>query len=333
MGNTLVLKPGDQAPLTSLKMVEILQGVLPKDVLLAVPGAGPEVPAALVGHRDVKMVSFTGSTAAGKKVAEAAGKNLTHVAHELGGKNAFVVFEDADVEGAVRNALEGAFFNKGEACTASSRCLVHESVYETFLERLVQGVRKLKVGDGMDPETHVGPAVSQEQRDRVMQYLQIGQEEGAAIAAQAEVPQTETLKHGYWVPPTVLANVKAHMRVATEEIFGPVVTVGTFRDEDEVVDIVNESAYGLTCVVYTKDMERSMRMSRRVEAGMVFLNNYRRNVLGTPFGGVKDTGGAREHCIETMSEWSHAKMIQLPSGVGAVPEWRAVEDVFGKRCT
>ena len=327
-GNTMIMKPGEQAPLCALRIIEIVQSVLPKDVVIAVPGNGPEVPQTLVTSPTVKMVSFTGSTNAGKAVSKTAAPQMKHLALELGGKNAFIIFEDVDINRAVRDALEGAFFNKGEACTAASRLLVHEKVYDEFVTKLGNAVKNLRAGNGMDSSTHVGPAVSKAQQERVLSYLDIATKEGAKIAAQAQLPSDPACKDGYFVQPTLFRDVKRKMRCAQEEMFGPLVTACAFSDEEEAISIANESPYGLVAAVYTKDMEKGMRVSRRLESGMVFFNNYFRNILGLPFGGVKESGYGREHCIETLKEWSTSKFIQFPSGRTKVPEWRGVGDVF-----
>ena len=327
-GNTVVLKPSEQAPLTILRIVELLNTVLPPDVLHAVPG-NAVAGRALAGHRLVRKVSFTGSTAAGAAVAATAAANLTPTLLELGGKNAFIVFDDADLDRAVRDALEGGYFNKGEACTAASRILVHRDVHDAFVQRLTEGVRALKVGSGADPATHVGPLVSGAQQRKVLDYIRIGQDEGATLAAQAALPDDPTLSDGFYAPATLLTGVTRRMRVATEEIFGPVVTVTAFETEDEAVSIANESEYGLMCGIYTGDMQRALRAARRIDVGMVFVNNYFRGIMGTPFGGVKHSGFGREHSIETLKEFSSAKMIRFPSGLGTVPSWRAVTDIFG----
>lgn len=222
MGNTIIMKPGEQAPLTVMKILEILQSVLPKDVVQVVPGYGVEVPQALVSHPLVKMVSFTGSTAAGAKTAETAAKSITKTVLELGGKNAMIVYEDADLEDAVRTAIAGAFFNKGEACTATSRFLVQESVYEKFVAALTMAVKKLKVGNGMDPKVHVGPSVSKAQQERVQGYIELGQQEGARLVAQAQLPSDPECKDGFFIPPTLFADVTGEMRIFQEEMFGPV---------------------------------------------------------------------------------------------------------------
>ena len=221
-GNTMILKPGEQAPLTMIRIVEIVQSVLPKDVVQFVPGLGPEVPQALVTHPLVKMVSFTGSTIAGAAVAKSASASITPVVLELGGKNAFVVFEDADFDLAVRDALDGAFFNKGEACTATSRLLIHRSLYERFVEKLAAGVQRIKQGNGMDPATLVGPQVSRAQQKRVLDYIDLGKKEGARVAAQAQMPSGDECKDGFFAPVTLFADVKEEMRIAQEEMFGTV---------------------------------------------------------------------------------------------------------------
>ena len=203
-GNTMIIKPGEQAPLTVMRVVEILQTVLPEGVLQALPSIGPEVPQTLAADPLVKMISLTGSTAAGRAVAKSVAPALKPLTLELGGKNAFIVFEDADMEQAVRDALEGAFFNKGEACTASSRLLIHTKIYEEFVRRLAAGVRKLKVGNSMDVSTHVGPVVSAAQQEKVNEYIRLGESEGAKIVAQADLPDDTECKDGFFVRPTLL---------------------------------------------------------------------------------------------------------------------------------
>lgn len=328
-GNTIVLKPSEQAPLTLIRIVDIISEVLPKDVVQVVPGLGPSVPQALVEHPQVRMVSFTGSSPVGSKVAEAAGRGIKPVVLELGGKNAFVVFEDSDLERALPVAIEGAFFNKGEACTATSRFLVQKKLYPQFCERLADAVQKLKVGSGMDPATHVGPSVEKAQQERVLEYIERArQDPDVKIAAQAELPSDPALKNGFFVPPTLIVDVPRTSVWAREEMFGPVATVTPFETEQEALSIVNESEYGLTCAIFSKDHERCLRFSRKADVGMVFVNNYSRGVLGTPFGGVKNSGFGREHCIETLRSWAQPKFIKEPSGMAPQPGWRAVQDVF-----
>jgi acyl-CoA reductase-like NAD-dependent aldehyde dehydrogenase len=328
VGNTVVVKPSEQAPLTIMRIIELCNTVLPPDVLHVVPG-GPAAGMALTANPVVKKITFTGSTRAGIEVAKAAAVNVTPVTLELGGKNAFVVFEDADLDQAVRDALDGGFYNKGEACTAASRVLVHRSIHDEFVRRLSAGVRALTVGDGTDPATAVGPSVTRAQQQRVLDYIQIGQDEGATIAAQAPLPTDPRLRDGFWIPPTLFSNVTRTMRIAIEEIFGPVQTVTIFDTEDEAVEIVNESEFGLMCGIYSLNQQKAFRVARRVEAGMILINNYNRAILGTPFGGLKHSGYGREHTQSTLQEFGSPKMMRFPSGIGTIPTWRSVVDVYG----
>ncbi|KAJ9604542.1 hypothetical protein H2200_010655 [Cladophialophora chaetospira] len=333
-GNVMILKPGEQAPLTVIRMCEIISEVLPPDVVQVVPGIGPDVPSTLIKHDLVKMVSFTGSTAAGSKAAETAAKTVTPVVLELGGKNALVVFDDVEnLDRAVGDALEGAFFNKGEACTASSRILVQNGVYKQFCDKLAAGVKKIKSGNGLDSSTHLGPQVSKAQQERVLSYLQkakdLEKQGKVKIAAQGALPDDPACKNGYFVPPTLITDVTRDLVIAQEEMFGVLVTVTPFETEDEAIDIVNESRYGLTSIIFSQNNERCWRFSKKVDVGLVFVNNYFRNILGVPFGGAKETGYGREHSIDTLKEWCRAKVITQPSGFGQIPSWRAVKDVYG----
>jgi acyl-CoA reductase-like NAD-dependent aldehyde dehydrogenase len=327
-GNTVVLKPSEQDPLTVMRIIELLNTVLPEDVLHAVPGTGSRVGQPLAGHPLVRRVTFTGSTGAGAEVAGTAAKNITPALLELGGKDAMVVFDDADFDRALKDAIEGGYYNKGEACTATSRILVQDGIYDRFVEQLASAVEKLKVGRGTDPATHVGPVVSRRQQERVLNYIQVGIDEGATLAAQAPIPDDPELANGFWVAPTLFTNVARDMRIATEEMFGPIVTVTRFHDEDEAVSIVNESEYGLTSAIYTADSSRSFRVARRIDVGMVFLNHYFRSSQGTPFGGTKHSGYGREHAIETLREYSYTKIVRFPSGLGPIPSWRAIGEIF-----
>lgn len=328
VGNTVVIKPSEVTPFTVIRIVELCNEVLPADVLHVVPGFGASAGQALVANPLVKMVSFTGSTRAGSAVAQTAAEHVAPAVMELGGKNALVAFDDADLDRAVRDALEGGYYNKGEACTATSRILVQRGVAETFSSRLAEGVRALKVGAGNDPATHVGPVVSKTQQSKVLDYIEIGKNEGARVIAEAPLPTDPRLANGFFVPPTLLADVTPNMRVAQEEIFGPVVTITVFDTEDEAVEIVNGPDYGLTAAIYTRDSDRYLRVARRIDVGMVLVNNYFRGLLGLPFGGTKQSGYGREHTIETLSHFGYRKLIRIPSGIGSWPSWRAVTEIF-----
>ena len=217
---------------------------------------------------------------------------------------------------AVRDALEGGFYNKGEACTAASRILVDKRVAEAFTNRLSEGVRALKVGAGNDPTTHVGPVVSKAQQERVLKYIEIAKQEGARTVAEGRLPTDPALAGGFYVAPTLLADVAPRARAAQEEIFGPVVTVTVFDTEEEAVEITNSSDYGLFAAIYSRDSERCLRSARQIEVGVVLVNNYFRGILGSPFGGTKHSGYGREHTIETLSHFGYRKLIRLPSGTG-----------------
>jgi acyl-CoA reductase-like NAD-dependent aldehyde dehydrogenase len=319
-GNTVVVKPGEQAPLTVLRLVELANEVLPPGVLNAVPGgaAGP----ALTAHPKVERITFTGATATGQRVLKSAAENVTYATMELGGKNALMVLADADLDAAVDVALEGMFYNQGEACTSTARILVHDSIHDDFLDRFAQATKRLVVGDGLDPATDVGAMVDAAQRDKVLAYLQTGLDEGARLVTQGALPADERLKDGYWVAPVVLADVTPGMTLAQEEIFGPIACVMRFSTEDEAIEICNGTAYGLTAAICTTDLARAGQIARRLEAGMVFVNNYmRRAFLGSPFGGVKGSGFGRENAVETLHEFVRSKNVRFPSGRGQIPVW------------
>ena len=319
-GNTVVIKPGEQAPLSVLRLVEIANEVLPPGVINAVSGI--EAGAALAGHPGVSRITFTGATATGRKVLQTAAQNLTYATMELGGKNALLVLADADLGVALDVALEGMYYNQGEACTSTARILVHDSIHDEFLERFARATEALVVGDPLDAATDVGPMVDARQRDRVLDYLQVGIDEGARMVTQGAVPDDEHLRDGFWVAPTVLADVMPEMRIAREEIFGPIACVMRFSDEEQALAIANDSEYGLTAAICTRDEARAYRLGLRLDAGMIFVNNYmRRAFLGSPFGGVKGSGFGRENAAETLYEFVRSKNLRFPSGRGEIPTW------------
>jgi acyl-CoA reductase-like NAD-dependent aldehyde dehydrogenase len=320
VGNTVVIKPGEQAPLTVLRLVEIASEVLPPGVINAVSGL--HAGAALAGHPRVERISFTGATATGRKVMETAARNLTYTTLELGGKNALIVLEDADLEAAVRIAIEGMFYNQGEACTSTSRVLVHSSLYAQFAERFVDATHRLVVGDPLDPNTDIGPMVDERQQRRVLEYVALGLAEGASALYEGSVPEALGLRQGFFVGPTVLGEVTPDMTVAQEEIFGPIASLMRFDNDEQAVAITNGTSYGLTAAICTRDESRAARLAERLEVGMVFVNNYtRRNFIGSPFGGVKGSGYGREYGADTLHEFVRAKNVRFPSGRGAIPGW------------
>ena len=316
-GNAVVFKPGEQAPLASLRVIELVRSVLPDDVLHAVPGLA-ETGEAISSHPLVRKVTFTGSPGVGAAVIRSAAANLTPTLMELGGKNPFVVFEDADLDSAARWALDAGYYNQGEACTAGSRFIVQRSVYDQFVERLAPQVRALVVGDGAEPGTHVGPLVSRKQMNRVLDYIKIGEDEGAVIAAQSPLPTDPKLADGFFAAPTLFTGVRPDMRVAKEEIFGPVAVVIPFEDEEDAVQIANGTDFGLVGAVFSGDQPRAIRVGRRIEAGLMYVNHYNRFAIGTPFGGTKQSGFGREHTLETLREFTYAKTLRIPSGEGEI---------------
>lgn len=320
VGNTVVIKPGEQAPLTVMRLVEIANEVLPPGVINAVGGitAG----AALASHPRVERITFTGATATGRKVMESAAKNLTFATLELGGKNALIVLDDADLTEAVAIAIEGMFYNQGEACTSTSRILVHSSLYDEFAGRFVEATAKLVVGDPLAPGTDIGPLVDLRQQQRVQHYINLGIDEGARLLYQGAPPNDPEFQEGFFVAPVVFGEVTRDMTIAVDEIFGPVASLMRFDNEDEAVDITNDSDYGLTAAICTRDERRASRIAARLEVGMVFVNNYtRRNYIGSPFGGVKGSGYGREYGPETLHEFVRAKNVRYPSGRGVISGW------------
>ena len=320
VGNTVVIKPGEQAPLTILRLVELANEVLPPGVINAVSGLSAG--AALTSHPLVERITFTGATATGQKVMASAARNLAFTTLELGGKNALIVLEDADLEDAVRIAVEGMFYNQGEACTSTSRILVQNELYDAFAGEFVRATERLVVGDPLHVDTDIGPLVDQRQRLRVEEYISAGVAEGANVLYRGSLPAERQLSGGFYVAPVVFGDVRPGMRIAQEEIFGPVAALMRFDTDDQAVAIANGTDYGLTAAICTRDESRAGRLAARLEVGMVFINNYtRRNFIGSPFGGVKGSGYGREYSAETLHEFVRAKNVRYRSGRGVIPSW------------
>jgi len=320
VGNTVVVKPGEQAPLAILRLIELANEVLPPGVINAVNGmaAGP----ALIANRRIERVTFTGSTATGRKVMQAASEHLTFVTLELGGKNALMVLDDADVDAAVVVAIEGMFYNNGMACTSTSRLLVHDSLYDEFATKFVAAAAQLRVGGPLDPATDIGPLVDRKQQERVEGYVTTTLNEGAPLLFEGELPDVEEWRDGFWVRPRIFGDITPKNTIAQEEIFGPVAALMRFASDDEAVEIANGTEYGLTAAICTRDEVRAARLAARLEVGMVFVNQYtRRTFIGSPFGGVKGSGYGREYSAETLHEFVRAKNVRFASGHGPVPTW------------
>jgi aldehyde dehydrogenase (NAD+) len=294
-GNTLVLKPAEQTPLSALELANVAaEAGLPAGVLNIVPGYGETAGAALVAHAGVDKIAFTGSTAVGRHIMREAAGTLKKVSLELGGKSPNIVFADADLEAAARGAFSGIFYNNGQCCTAGSRLLVHESARDALVDQLVARAGKMQPGDPLDPKTRLGPVISQEQMERVLGYVEKGRADGAELLVGGNRAQYNGEERGYWVQPTVFAGVQEDHCIAQEEIFGPVLSVITFSDEDEALAMANRSEYGLAAGVWTTDIKKAHRVARELQAGTVWINTYHPGDAASPFGGYKQSGFGRE---------------------------------------
>jgi acyl-CoA reductase-like NAD-dependent aldehyde dehydrogenase len=307
-GNAVVLKPAEQTPLTALLLGELaLEAGFPPGVLNVIPGRGVPTGQALVAHPDVDAVSFTGSVETGKKVMKSAADNLTKVSLELGGKSPNVVFADSDLEAAARGATTGIFYGKGEVCAAGSRLYVERSVKDEFMERLLERTETMKPGDPTSPKTRLGPLVSRDQREKVLSYIEAGEREGAELVAGGE-PATVDGK-GYFVEATVFDDVDIDMKIAREEIFGPVLSVMDFEDVDDAIRQANETIYGLAAGVWTRDVGKAHRFAREVQAGTVWVNTYNRYDSASPFGGYEQSGFDRDLGRHALDKYTQTKSV------------------------
>jgi acyl-CoA reductase-like NAD-dependent aldehyde dehydrogenase len=297
-GNTIVLKPAELTPLTALELEKIAREAgLAKGVLNVVAGPGSVCGQRLVEHPDVAKIAFTGSTEVGRRIAEGAAATIKRVTLELGGKSANVIFADADLEAAARAAPPAVFGNAGQDCCARSRILVERSALDRFMDAFEDAVESLKVGDPLDEETQMGPLISEDQRRQVASYV----DNGAPVAVRGKAPDGP----GFWFPPTVLCPVSNDDRAATEEIFGPVAAVIPFRDEEEAVRLANDTIYGLSGSVWTRDGAKALRVARAIETGVISINSNTSVRVSTPFGGFKQSGVGRElgpHALEAYTE-------------------------------
>ncbi len=308
-GNTVVLKPASQTPLTALKFAELCERAgLPEGVFNVVTGPGGKVGMALVRDPRVDKIAFTGSTEVGKQIMREAAGTLKRLSLELGGKSPNIVFADADMEAAVRGAMTGIFYNKGEVCAAGSRLFVEERIHDELVARLTERVKGLKVGDPMDRATRMGPVVSKQQMETVLSYIEAGKQEGARLVAGGGRARVGNGK-GYYVEPTIFDGVTNRMRIAREEIFGPVLAVIPFRSVEDGIAEGNASTYGLAAAVWTRDVAKALRAARAIRAGTVWVNAYNLYDAALPFGGFKESGFGRELGSAGLEPYTEVKSV------------------------
>ncbi len=307
-GNTVVIKPAELTPLSAIRIGELaIEAGLPPGVFNVVPGRGSVAGEALVRHPMVDKISFTGSTSVGQHLMRTAADSVKKLTLELGGKSPNIVFADADLEGALRGATTGIFYGKGEVCAAGSRLLVEQGIYDEFVAKLAERAKKLAPGDPLDPKTRLGALVSKEQMTKVLGYVETGVKEGAKLVAGGE--RAPVNGKGSFVQPTVLAGVNNAMKVAQEEIFGPVLAVIPFSDEDDAVRIANDTVYGLASGVWTQNVKKAHRVARRLQAGTVWVNAYNFYDAGMPFGGYKQSGFGRDLGPDCLNDYTHVKSV------------------------
>jgi len=308
-GNTVVMKPSELTPLSTLRVAELLQEVgLPDGVVNIVPGYGDPAGWAIATHPRIRKLSFTGSTATGRRLVEGSAATLKRLHLELGGKGANIVFEDADISQAVNGSAFAIFHNQGQACIAGSRLLLHERIADRFLDDFLSVATNIRLGDPLDMATEMGPLTSRVHRDRVLAYVEIARAEGGEILCGGEAPGTPALANGYYVKPTVV-RARPDARVSREEVFGPFVVVTTFSDDDEALEIANSTEYGLGGGLWTRDVSRAHRMAGLLRTGMVWINSYKRVSPASPFGGVRGSGYGREMGFESMHEYTQPKAV------------------------
>ncbi|WP_223479732.1 aldehyde dehydrogenase family protein [Oricola indica] len=311
-GNSLVVKPSEMTSATTLLFADMLKEAgLPDGVYNVVTGTGPDVGQAIAEHMDIDMISFTGSTRTGEAILKASTSNFKKASLELGGKNPQIVFADADLDDAADGVAFGLCLNAGQCCVSGSRLIVEESIADDFRDRVIDKLSKVKVGDCFDPETQIGAIVSEQHRDKILSYVKLGVEEGATLAYGGD---SVTVGEGRFIAPTLLTGVRNDMRVAREEIFGPVLSLITFKTAQEALEIANDSSYGLGASIWTKDIDKALRMMRGVHAGRTWVNTTIAGGPGQPLGGFKQSGIGREGGKMGVEEYTEVKSVHIAIG-------------------
>jgi betaine-aldehyde dehydrogenase len=320
-GNTIVMKPAEITPLTSLRIAELMaESGMPEGVVNMLPGLGHVAGQAIADHPAIAKVAFTGSTATGRRIVQASAGNLKKVQLELGGKGPNIVFDDANLVAAVNGSAWAIFHNQGQACIAGSRLLLHERIADAFLEKFVALARSIRLGNPLDAATEMGPLTSAQHRDRVLSYVDVARQQGGEVILGGKAPADAALSKGCYVEPTVVRARSWRDRVAQEEVFGPFVTVLTFKTDEEALEIANGTDYGLGSGLWTANLQRAHRFARDLHAGMVWINSYKRVNPGSPFGGVGQSGYGREMGFDAMREYTQVKSVWV--NVDAqIPPW------------
>jgi betaine-aldehyde dehydrogenase len=320
-GNCVVLKPAEITPLSSLRIAELMaEAGMPDGVVNILPGLGQVAGQYIAEHPEIAKIAFTGSTATGRRIVQASAGNLKKVQLELGGKGANIVFEDAFLPAAINGAAWAIFHNQGQACIAGARLVLHESIAEEFLEKFTALAKSIRLGNPLDPNTEMGPLTSQMHRDRVLSYVDIARQEGGEVLSGGKAPGGD-LSAGCYVEPTIVRAKSTHDRIAQEEVFGPFVTVLTFKTDEEALAIANSTEYGLGAGLWTRNLQRAHLMAREIKSGMVWINCYKRVNPGSPFGGVGQSGYGREMGFDVMREYTQAKSVWVNIDAQIVPHY------------